>query len=96
MQAEVLMLLALKPGKSQNQALITIKAKETRQTAAYPGSCFRETHRYGPGEKTGAGELVDFERWPPPSSRILQPNVQEIKQRHQESRMDEQGASDKT
>lgn len=51
---------------------------------------------YGPGEKTGAGELVDFEGCPPPNSRTVQTNVQEIKQKHQETCMEEQGASDKT
>lgn len=41
--------------------------------------------------------MVDFQVLPPPSSRMVQPHVQEeAKQRWQEACMDEQGAPDKT
>lgn len=49
----------------------------------------------GPGDKRGPGKLVDFQASPPPSSRKVHPNEQEIKTRWQEACMNEQGALDK-
>lgn len=45
---------------------------------------------YQAGKKMGPGELADFHRLPPPSSRQVHPDKQEIKQRWQETCMNEQ------
>ena len=55
-----------------------------------------ESQGYSPGEKKGQGELIDLQGSPPPRSRMVHPDKQEIKQRQQEACMDEHGAPDKT
>jgi len=42
-----------------------------------------------PGGKSGPGEPIDIQGSPPPNSRLMHSNVQEIKQRCQEASTDE-------
>lgn len=49
------------------------------------GSAWKNPMSYSLGKKRVPGELVDFQRSPPASSRLVHPNRQEIKQKQQEA-----------
>ena len=48
---------------------------------AYSGTFWKNPMSHDPRYKRGPGELVDFQRSPPPSSKVAHPDEQEIKQR---------------
>ncbi|GAB0188222.1 mitochondrial enolase superfamily member 1 [Grus japonensis] len=45
-----------------------------------------------PGRKRGPRQLANIQGSPPPSSRVMHPNKEEVKQKHQGAPVDEQGA----
>ncbi|GAB0179440.1 hypothetical protein GRJ2_000409300 [Grus japonensis] len=74
---------------------ITALAFMKVNSGLFRGSAWRNPRGEGPGEKSGPGQLADFQRLPSANSRMVHPNEQDIKQTWQEACMDEQAAPDK-